>query len=190
MPPDPSSPKCLLCGRVQTGGGLGLGLWLGPMPHPRTPIAPVELETDRYGGDFQAGVPVADAAACRDACAAARPTCRAFTYTSGESMCYLKSVVTPPTPCTYCTSGVCGKLHIGVMVVLGLCVVRWAEPPLSPNDDCIVVFATASPDLERPCVSQCHRRVTLPRKMNGAVNQTAPPHPIIHLGAPIHQWPR
>lgn len=79
-------------------------------PHPTAssttaPTAPVELQMDRYGGDFQS-LAVADAAACRDACVAARPTCRAFTYTSGESMCYLKSIVTPPTPCALCTSGV------------------------------------------------------------------------------------
>ncbi len=66
----------------------------------------VELNTDRFGGDYQS-LPTANAQACQEACMADRPTCKAFTFTTDFKICYLKNSVSPPTPCSNCISGVC-----------------------------------------------------------------------------------
>lgn len=81
-----------------------------PLHTPFHPPFAVELNTDRFGADY-ASQPAANAAACYQICSAARPTCKAFTFTEGENFCYLKNAVTAPSACSYCTSGVQNPLQ-------------------------------------------------------------------------------
>ena len=73
---------------------------------------PLELNTDRYGGDYyDFGLPEAHPELCRRACAR-DSTCRAFTYVKpgtlhgNSAWCYLKNSAPPTSRQDCCVSGV------------------------------------------------------------------------------------
>lgn len=107
-----------------------------PTPVSPSPLpCPLNVNMDRYGGDYHELFTV-DANACRAACLADSPTCRSFTYTAGESMCYLKSTVPPLTPCSYCTSGLSNCSGVFTIAVNAIPsgapkVFYWPQPKLA-----------------------------------------------------------